>query len=617
MSDDAAMRTDLAGSVAGADDVGERRRAILAERERRVPPVDDAPPPLSTSMVRPYARIAPPAAAASASVGRTPGEPADDGPADEGPMLESGSTPTAADAEVAGPEPWDELVAGEPIVGAERAAEPGERSPVDGERPRPAAADAPTGPRAEDVTASEDEPEVAAPKHTRPAPEIPLRVYPAPPVAAVDRSAHPWPDPVERLRAASAALWPAEPPEEPTDEAVDERVEEASEGASTPAVAATDEWAPPPVALPAPPVLPPAEPGPPGWSLFTPVVPPEPPADAPSASYPSASAPEREATAPYLSASAAQSEAAGYLSATVPEPIGAESWEHVSLRHADDDSWLRDLRDPATEDGDRRWPVGVEDDEPKVPPAEPADEHVADAPAVDAGPLDTAFGEGLDAPADVPLDPPFDTPLNASLDASLDAPPDTTLEGQSRAVPAFADAGTAPQTPHRGFGRAPAERLARALTDDVAPPPAASAEPDDVDDVPMRGTLEPVLRHSTERAKAGRVIGPPLPPQHPDDDVLELRPAPASWEEALAADVVPGGRRRRRRPARARHESGGEGEYRPRAPADRSLTLLVVAMLLVLLVLVGAVVWALWLNRPAAGAQPGASAPTPDIVRTV
>jgi hypothetical protein len=138
-----------------------------------------------------------------------------------------------------------------------------------------------------------------------------------------------------------------------------------------------------------------------------------------------------------------------------------------------------------------------------------------------------------------------------------------------------------------------------------------------VDDVPMRGTLEPVLRHSTERAKAGRVIGPPLPPQHPDDDVLELRPAPASWEEALAADVVPGGRRRRRRPARARHESGGEGEYRPRAPADRSLTLLVVAMLLVLLVLVGAVVWALWLNRPAAGAQPGASAPTPDIVRTV
>src|SRR4051794_41890860 len=104
------MRTAPAGSAAGADDVGERRRAILAERERRVPPLgDDAPPPLSTSMVRPYARIAPPAAAPSASVRRTPGEPADDGPADQGPMPESGSPPTAADVEIAGAEPWDGL----------------------------------------------------------------------------------------------------------------------------------------------------------------------------------------------------------------------------------------------------------------------------------------------------------------------------------------------------------------------------------------------------------------------------------------------------------------------------------------------------------------------------
>ena len=53
-------------------------------------------------------------------------------------------------------------------------------------------------------------------------------------------------------------------------------------------------------------------------------------------------------------------------------------------------------------------------------------------------------------------------------------------------------------------------------------------------------------------------------------------------------------RRRGRRLSKARHESGGFGEYRPKASADRSLTLLVVVMLLVLAALVVAAVLTLW-----------------------
>jgi len=123
-------------------------------------------------------------------------------------------------------------------------------------------------------------------------------------------------------------------------------------------------------------------------------------------------------------------------------------------------------------------------------------------------------------------------------------------------------------------------------------------DPDDPEPAysPARGTLEPVLRHSTERAKVTPVIRPPvLPPQPHEDGPFPARTGPVSWDEAMAADVVPGKKRRRGRLARARHESGGvEEEYRPRVGADRSLTLLVVGMLLVLAVLVGVAVWAFW-----------------------
>jgi hypothetical protein len=46
--------------------------------------------------------------------------------------------------------------------------------------------------------------------------------------------------------------------------------------------------------------------------------------------------------------------------------------------------------------------------------------------------------------------------------------------------------------------------------------------------------------------------------------------------------------------SKPRHESGGFGEYRPKVSADRSLTVLVVAMLLVLAGLVAAAVWTFW-----------------------
>jgi hypothetical protein len=71
-----------------------------------------------------------------------------------------------------------------------------------------------------------------------------------------------------------------------------------------------------------------------------------------------------------------------------------------------------------------------------------------------------------------------------------------------------------------------------------------------------------------------------------------------SWEQALAGDVVPQGKKKKQperpRVSKPRHESGGVGEYRPKVTADRSLTLLVVAMLLVLAGLVAAAVWTFW-----------------------
>jgi hypothetical protein len=128
-----------------------------------------------------------------------------------------------------------------------------------------------------------------------------------------------------------------------------------------------------------------------------------------------------------------------------------------------------------------------------------------------------------------------------------------------------------------------------------------AAEPDDEE--PVRGTLEPVLRRSTERARYPTstvpVIRPPLLPSPPGEPAAPAAAAPrprlVSWEQALAQDVLPEGRRRGvGRSSKPRHESGGVGEYKPKAAPDRTLTLLVVAMLLLLAGLVVAAAVALW-----------------------
>jgi hypothetical protein len=122
-----------------------------------------------------------------------------------------------------------------------------------------------------------------------------------------------------------------------------------------------------------------------------------------------------------------------------------------------------------------------------------------------------------------------------------------------------------------------------------------------------------VLRHSTERAqypvRTTPAIRLPL-----GESGSEAQPAPAkppTWQEALAGDVVPGDKRARsERVSRPRHESGGVGDYKQRAAPDRSLTLLVTTMLLILLALVGVAVWAFW---PRASGTAGA----PRFVPTV
>ena len=92
-----------------------------------------------------------------------------------------------------------------------------------------------------------------------------------------------------------------------------------------------------------------------------------------------------------------------------------------------------------------------------------------------------------------------------------------------------------------------------------------------------------------------------MPPPPSEGDPIPARKRSVSWDQALAGDVLPQGkknkknkRRRGRRLSKARHESGGVGEYRPKVAADRSLTLLVIVMLLVLAALVGAAVWTFW-----------------------
>jgi hypothetical protein len=224
-----------------------------------------------------------------------------------------------------------------------------------------------------------------------------------------------------------------------------------------------------------------------------------------------------------------------------------------------------------------------------LPEAEPVTEERAggrfpDA-AADPAPMTVVEDEPEDdVPDDLAVDSPaLEEPEPDDVHVRLDDRPSAAVHQP-------------PETPHRGIRRPPADRLSRALSDDV-PSSGPIGRPDDDEGPPVRGTLEPVLRRSTERAKVVPVIRPPVMPPAPPDGgpQVPIRPAPVSWAEAMAGDVVPGKKRRRRRLARARHESAGATEEdRPRAGADRSLTLLVVGMLLVLALLVGVAVWAFW-----------------------
>jgi hypothetical protein len=122
----------------------------------------------------------------------------------------------------------------------------------------------------------------------------------------------------------------------------------------------------------------------------------------------------------------------------------------------------------------------------------------------------------------------------------------------------------------------------------------SSDQDESEDEEPVRGTLAPVLRRSTERARypvPAPVIRPPVKPNGPPEPSGAVQKLP-TWEEALAADVTPG--TRRERVSRPRHVSGGVGEYKPKTSPDISLTLLVSAMLLVLLAVVAVGIWAFW-----------------------
>ncbi len=106
-----------------------------------------------------------------------------------------------------------------------------------------------------------------------------------------------------------------------------------------------------------------------------------------------------------------------------------------------------------------------------------------------------------------------------------------------------------------------------------------------------------------------------MPPPPSEGASVPARQRTVSWEQALAGDVLPQGgkkkkRRHGRRASKPRHESGGVGEYRPKVVADRSLTLLVIAMLLVLAALVAAAVWTFWPRASGAtGSLPVLGAP--------
>lgn len=336
----------------------------------------------------------------------------------------------------------------------------------------------------------------------------------------------------------------------------------------------------------APPHLPaPPEMAPPGWSAFTPVIPPGPlPFDAP--------------------------------------PAAAQSWNQISVRNDDDEAWLRALRVAAGEE-----PLGLPSAEgpPLISSAEPID---APAPSweddgFDHEPDDQRQGwtdwadhqpderhaqlvhvvEPDVEPQPAPL---IEPELAPESEPQLEREPIDDVQMQT--APGLSDDPPSPSEPRPSFGQAPADRFSRAVSlgpdavhDDAAATGQEGVQDSEDDEEPLRGTMAPVLRRSTERARyptsTTPVVRPPVLPPPPDDLAVPLttRNQPVSWEEALAGDVLPGkgGRRRGRRAAKARHQSGGHGEYRPRT-VDRSLTLLVVGMLLVLILLVGVAAWVFW-----------------------
>jgi hypothetical protein len=163
----------------------------------------------------------------------------------------------------------------------------------------------------------------------------------------------------------------------------------------------------------------------------------------------------------------------------------------------------------------------------------------------------------------------------------------------------------AASTNRPAFARTSAERLSH------MPVRRPEQHDDDDEDEPLRGTLAPVLRHSTQRAQYPAPTRPAI--RAPLGEPGSATPAaPPTWQEALSGDVVPGDKRARpERVSRPRHESGGAGDYKQRGAPDRSLTLLVTTMLLILLALVGVAVWAFWpRSSGTAGALP------PEHVRT-
>jgi hypothetical protein len=533
MSEDGPMTTD----PADGSDVGERRRALQAERERRAQrDLPDEPPPAPpTSLVRPYARMASPT----------------------GPIR----TPAAEeDPEVA---PEETAVVDEDVD--EGSDEPvGERNAGQDSEVRVGAPDLPVGETAE--------------------------------------SPGPWPESVERLRATPAALRPS------------------GSSPALPATAAPEPPAPEPPAAeppaPEPPAAEPPAPEPPAPESSEPEPPahddlephpsvlestserppPEPPEPAELPEPPERPS-EEPAESPELPADDVPRPDVG-RARELPHPPGGDDWAELSLRVGDDDAWLRGLRESLVVPGGAADDLGPDPDEPTVPepaPPPPPDDADADVREVETV-ADDAVGDDA-----VPEQAVADEVVVQDETRDDEAFPDDRMADDVPREEAVPDEPTRldadpPVTPYPPFRRPPAERLTRALTDDPAGGTAGRSSDEAVArHERVRGTLEPVLRRSTERAKVVPVIRPPmLPPEPGDDGPAAVGTAAVSWDEAMGADVVPSRKRPGRRPARARHESGGAEEYRPRAGADRSLTLLVLGMLLVLAVLVGVAVWAFW-----------------------